>query len=639
MAATGIKKHAGGAQQEIDTHQVNQIQFEAGRLKYYEENWRNITTDPVVLDMVKHCHFDIDIDSLPSQTHVVNCIFNENEKKIVDKEVESLLQLKVIKQVEHEGSEFISPIFTVPRKDGEYRMILNLKELNKYIPYHHFKMDTFETALTMITKDCYMASIDLRHAYYSVPVAEEHQKLLKFSWRGILYAYVCLPNGICCAPRIFTKLLKPVYATLRKLGHKNTGYIDDSLLSANSQVDCVHNINDTVDLMNNLGFVIHQNKSVQIPTQTITFLGNIIDSVAMIVTLPTPKVDKLVQACLILYKKSHAAILEVASVIGIMVSSFSAVEYGPLFYRNIEIGKINALKMSKGNFDCQMIVTDLMRQDLLWWINNLHSQKRHICHGNPVLTITSDASQSGWGATCNGESIGGRWKPEESGHHINVLELKAAYIAIRAFCKDKHDIHVKVRTDNICTMTYINSMGGIRSLQCNSIAKSVWSWCIERDIWISASHVPGIENDADFSSRNFNENVEWMLDKEIVEHLFLIYDTPDLDMFASRQNNQLSRYVSWKPDAGAEAVDAFSLDWANTYFYAFPPFSLVSRLVQKLERDKADCILVIPIWPTQIWYPRVMELPIDIPRIIPMKTNTLVIQNTNKVHPLIQKLN
>ncbi len=118
MAATGIKKHAGGAQQEIDTHQVNQIQFEAGRLKYYEENWRNITTDPVVLDMVKHCHFDIDIpvDSLPSQTHVVNCIFNENEKKIVDKEVESLLQLKVIKQVEHEDSEFISPIFNSAKR-------------------------------------------------------------------------------------------------------------------------------------------------------------------------------------------------------------------------------------------------------------------------------------------------------------------------------------------------------------------------------------------------------------------------------------------------------------------------------------------------------------------------------------------
>ena len=57
--------------------------------------------------------------------------------------------MKVISEVDHHPNEFISPVFIVPKKDGEFRMILNLKELNQYIEYHHFKMDTFESVLKL----------------------------------------------------------------------------------------------------------------------------------------------------------------------------------------------------------------------------------------------------------------------------------------------------------------------------------------------------------------------------------------------------------------------------------------------------------------------------------------------------------
>jgi hypothetical protein len=127
----------------------------------------------------------------------------------------------VISQTLHEPGEFISRIFIRPKKDGTYRLILNLKKLNNFVKYHHFKMETIHTATQLMKKNCYMASIDLRDAYYSVPY-------LKFSWRNVLYRFTCLPNGLASAPRIFTKLLKPVYATLRSQGHVSFGYIDDS---------------------------------------------------------------------------------------------------------------------------------------------------------------------------------------------------------------------------------------------------------------------------------------------------------------------------------------------------------------------------------------------------------------------------
>jgi len=137
-------------------------------------------------------------------------------------------------------------------------------------------MDTFETALRLINKNTFMASVDLRHAYYSVPIALEHQTFLRFCWENRIVQFTCLPNGLASAPRYFTKIMKPVYARMRNLGYTNVGYIDDSLLCADTYKECTENVYETVSLMESLGFIIHPEKSQLKPTKKITFLGNTI---------------------------------------------------------------------------------------------------------------------------------------------------------------------------------------------------------------------------------------------------------------------------------------------------------------------------------------------------------------------------
>ena len=61
---------------------------------------------------------------------------------------------------------------------------------------------------------------------------------LRFVFSDKIYQYTCLPNGISCAPRLFTKLLNPVFSTLRQLGLSNSGFIDDSLLVAETFPEC-----------------------------------------------------------------------------------------------------------------------------------------------------------------------------------------------------------------------------------------------------------------------------------------------------------------------------------------------------------------------------------------------------------------
>ena len=175
-------------------------------------------------------------------------------------------------------------------------MILNLKEFNKSVEHHHFKMDTLDTVTKMIKPGCHMASVDLKDAYYTVAIHKDHQKFLKFEVKGCLYKCTCLPNGLSSAPRIFTKMLKPVYSTLHNQGHISMGYIDDSYLQGDTRDECRLNIVSTATLFTELGFYIHPSKSVFLPTQTLTFLCFILNSINMTIS-PTPeKVEKIVKA-------------------------------------------------------------------------------------------------------------------------------------------------------------------------------------------------------------------------------------------------------------------------------------------------------------------------------------------------------
>ena len=106
--------------------------------------------------------------------------FNATEQCIIDNEIDKLLGKGVIEVTQHCRGEFISPIFIRAKKDGSHRMILNLKDLNTNVECHHFKMETLQSAIALMRPGCYMASIDLRDAYYSVPIDPDYKKYLKF---------------------------------------------------------------------------------------------------------------------------------------------------------------------------------------------------------------------------------------------------------------------------------------------------------------------------------------------------------------------------------------------------------------------------------------------------------------------------
>ncbi len=196
---------------------------------------------------------------------------------------------------------------------------------------------------------------------------------------------------------------------------------------------------------------------------------------------------------------------------------------------------------------------------------------------------------------------------------------------------------VSVLIDNATAVAYVNHMGGCHSAELNNLARQLWLWCIQHGVWIIARHIPGIHNtSADFLSRNFSDHLEWKLDPGIVCNILTKFNvTPSVDLFASRLNYQFKPFVSWHPDPEAKASDAFSISWANDLIYAFPPFAVIDRTLQKIEIDEATGILIFPLWKTQHWFPRLLRLLITHPVMLPKSRQLLFLPHAPlQHHPL-----
>ena len=170
--------------------------------------------------------------------------------------------------------------------------------------------------------------------------------------------------------------------------------------------------------------------------------------------------------------------------------------------------KAKALRLSNGKYDASVRLLNEAKKELSWYITNIMSSTQDINVPDPDITIYTDSYTLGWGVTDGKNPSGGRWKADEI-NHINVLELKPIFIGVQTYSKGKNYKHVRVMSDNITAVSYVNNKGGIKSVFCNKIAKEVWVWCTSQNMWVSAAHIPGIQNtEADSFCRNFIETIE-----------------------------------------------------------------------------------------------------------------------------------
>ena len=202
--------------------------------------------------------------------------------------------------------------------------------------------------------------------------------------------------------------------------------------------------------------------------------------------------------------------------------------------------KVAVLKQNQGNFETSMILSDMARSDLHWWIANIIDISNSAVHGNCQVTVYSDASLTGWGGVFNSITTEGQWTVDESQHHINYHEILAYFLTLKAFCTQiKNCHHVKTMIDDTTAVSYINSIGG-RSLNCNQITRELWVWCANHGIWLSAAHIPERENVlVDKESRETHSDTEWKLNSEPFDCIVTFWGPVSVYLFAFRLNYQL----------------------------------------------------------------------------------------------------
>ena len=221
---------------------------------------------------------------------------------------------------------------------------------------------------------------------------------------------------------------------------------------------------------------------------------------------------------------------------------------------------------------------------LRWWL-----EESNVLLGQPLhplkhaLQIFTDASKEGCGAHLDEHTARGIWSLPESKLHINHLELKAVFLALKEFRTLCYNKTVLIATDNTTVVAYINKEGGMKSGSLCALLWRILSWCTRQQITLRARHIPGRLNViADKLSRlGQTIQTEWSLHPEVFQAVCSRWHQPQVDLFATRFNNKLPQFVSPVPDPQAWAVDALSLSWEDLDPYAFTGLPL--------QQDNSDC--------------------------------------------------
>lgn len=305
--------------------------------------------------------------------------------------------------------------------------------------------------------------------------------------------------------------------------------------------------------------------------------------------------------------------------------------------RHLEKTKQDAVTKT-GSFSGSVSLTESCRDELEWWRNAISTGKNYIRSDVFDFQYDSDSSLTGWGLSYQGTVTRGFSSKEERLLHINTLELKAVFNGLQVFFRDCRNCNILVRCDSTTAICYINKQGGCRSEINHSVAESIWKWCEERSIWIVASYINTKENVvADLASRCPLDENDYGLDNDSYAAICKVLGKPQIDLFATSKTRKCRRYISWYPDPEAETVDAFTVIWKD-FFYAFPPFGLVGRALQKVVADKACGIMVVPLWRCQAWYPLFRKLVIGRTIILRKGTFSLFNPYRNERHQLTKDL-
>lgn len=610
----------------------------AGCLAQHWKGWLNIGAEKWILDLLRE-GYRIPFSAPPPLTSLPKDFRAYTPGSLKGQALHSEVQ-----QLEEKGAiekapltpGFYSPLFVVPKASGGFRPIIDLSILNRYVVTTKFKMETVRTVMSAIRQDDWMVSLDLQDAYFQVPVHPDSRRFLRFTWEGCHFQFRVLCFGLSTAPQVFTRLMAPVSAAFHRRGFRLLRYLDDWLVLAPSAEEARRATTCLLELCSDLGIRINWEKSSLTPEREKTFLGMRILSPLLRVFPTRERIQNLFDTIHSFLDSPSPPARLWLRLLGHMASLIHLVPSSRRRMRLLQI-QLNQKWDRQSLTDDHPVAWDAnIRQDLDWWlkIRNLE-EGQPLQLATPDFLLYTDASNVGWGASLLQDSTSGLWNNLESSLHINVLELRAIRLGLLHFAEVVKDSVVAVFSDNTTALTYLSKEGGTHSTTLNREARAILDWAERHSVKILTQFVRGSVNVvADCLSRQHQVlSTEWTLHMEVCHLLWRLWGYPTVDLFATRLNFRIPNFVSPFQDPEAIATDAFLYNWDDQDLYAFPPFPLIRKVLNKLRASRnTRLILIAPYWPQKEWFPDLLEASTEPPRHLPLRRDLLRQPHTHRFH-------
>ena len=442
---------------------------------------------------------------------------------------------------------FYSRLFLVRKATGEWRPIIDLSSLNVFVHCPSFTMETPRSILRALQQGQWLTSLDLKDAYFHIGIHPADRRYLRFCHNGTSWQFTVLPFGLSTSPRVFTKILKPVlaYAHLHRV--KLHMYLDDWLLNPGTHQEAHEQTSWLRSLCQKLGLVLNLEKSDLIPSQVSTYLGIELDTSVGLARPSHKRLTNWLSVAEGFTAQQSPPAVQWLQVLGHLVSLEKLVPYGRIRIRPIQWQLRLQWSQSKEK-SSKPIPLDLQsRLAILWWTNR-DNLRRGVPLGNIDVEyyLYSDSSTQGWGAYLQDLTASGIWSQDQSQLHINVLELQAIWLGLRAFSQRVENARVVLMSDNTSAVAYLRNQGGTKSLAMNDLATDICLWAEKRGMTLVPRYLPGHLNVlADHLSRRGQIlKTEWSLNQTVADRIFRAWVRPFVDLFALGKNTKLAIYVS-----------------------------------------------------------------------------------------------
>ena len=310
--------------------------------------------------------------------------------------------------------------------------------------------------------------------------------------------------------------------------------------------------------------------------------------------LPTPKRVLKLAYLVSEFTSCHLQPLALwRQLLGVISSLSSIVPGSRLWMRSLQL-RLNSAGRLLPDLGCLSWDASCL-VDLRWW-----SEESYLLVGLPLglsrpsLSLFTDASDSGWGASLDDAHMSGSWSLPCSNFLINHQELLAVLYGAQGFLSLLWNRSVSLFADNTTALAYLRDQGGTHSSHLNSVAQTILRLCEVHRIRLVPQFIPGCLNVlADtLSCRSQVLGSEWTL-------LFSCLLGPSSSVAGDYRpvHHFLPVYFSSIEDPQSSGTDAMMQPWDGLQAYVFPPFGLLQRVIAKVRQSRGlELTLVAPFW-------------------------------------------